>query len=121
VSKKAVAIGVTGAQLDVVWEVGGFATLNPGDSVSTTVASGPKGAPQEWKLVFYPRGFANPSTVSIFVTNVGCLEEKPLPPDTQVSATITLAVAEAEGGMYAWMDGCSICICMQVMYMLTHD
>ena len=96
VSKKASPVGALGARLDVVWEVGGFAGLNPGDSVHAVVATGPKSAQQDWKLVFYPRGFADPAFASFFVTNVGCLEERPLPPDTVVSASVSVAVAVAE-------------------------
>ena len=98
VSKKASPIGVTGAQLEVLWELGGFSNMKTGDSITTTIATGPKGLPQDWKLAFYPRGFVNPSSSSFFVTNLACLEDRPLPPDTELTATVCVAVAERDAG-----------------------
>ena len=99
VSKKGAAVGATGARADVRWEVGGFARTNPGESVSATVHTGPKGAPQEWDLVFYPRGFVDPASVSVFITNVGCREQKAPPTDADITATVMVcAIPAAEDG-----------------------
>ena len=99
VSKKGAAVGATGARADVRWEVGGFARTNPGESVSATVHTGPKGAPQEWNLVFYPRGFVDPASVSVFITNVGCREQKAPPTDADITATVMVcAIPAAEDG-----------------------
>ena len=96
VSKKASPVGTTGARLDVVWEVDSGSSLNPGDSVSVVVETGPKCAPQEWKLVFYPRGFVDPAVTSFFVTNVGLAAGKPLPADREISAALSVDVLPAE-------------------------
>ena len=97
-SKKQQAIGLTAAKIDLVWEVGGFAKSNPGDSVCASVETGPKGAPQEWKLTFYPRGFVDPVAVSFFVTNVGCMQGQPPPANAEITATVSVSVAAADTG-----------------------
>jgi len=79
-----------------VWEVDSGGSLNPGDSVSATVETGPKDFPQEWQLVYYPRGFVDPAVASFFVTNVGLHDGKPLPHDRQVSATVSVTVLPVE-------------------------
>jgi len=42
VTKKSSLIGATGAHIDVVWEVGCFSSMQPGDCVYATASSGPK-------------------------------------------------------------------------------
>jgi len=42
VTKKTSLIGATGAQIDLVWEVGYFSSMQPGDCVYATASSGPK-------------------------------------------------------------------------------